>query len=158
VQPVPHPVEVRGRGLARFCLTGAPSQNRLVAKDLPAPVIAFIREAIDSVEQLEVLLLLEASPEQSWTIPGIYEKLRSNPESIRLRLERLLAQGLVRQEQTGQFRYAAPTPELAQTIRDLARAYAERRVTIIETIFAKPPSPIQSFADAFRLRKDEKHG
>ena len=56
------------------------------------------------------------------------------------------------------FRCQPGTPERAAALDGLALAYKERRVTVIESIFTKPPSPIQGFADAFRIRKEQKNG
>jgi hypothetical protein len=53
-----------------------------------------------------------------------------------------------------QFRYEPRSADLADAVQALARAYADRRVTVIGLIFAKPTDKIRSFADAFRIRKD----
>jgi hypothetical protein len=53
-----------------------------------------------------------------------------------------------------QFRYAPRTPDLAGAVEELAQAYADRRVSVIGLIFAKPTDKLRSFADAFRIRKD----
>ena len=56
------------------------------------------------------------------------------------------------------YRFRPASPELGKGVEDLSSLYRERRVTVIEQIFAEPPSPIQGFADAFRIRKNEKNG
>jgi hypothetical protein len=67
----------------------------------------------------------------------------------------MAAGGLVAQQaDPAAFRFDPRTTELAQAIEELARAYADRRVTVIGLIFAKPLDKIRSFADAFRIRKD----
>lgn len=42
-------------------------------------------------------------------------------------------------------------------IAELAEVYNSRPVALVRAIYSRP-SPIQSFADAFRLRKDKKEG
>jgi predicted transcriptional regulator len=112
------------------------------------------------LEQLEILLLLSSSPEQARTVEEIYAQIRSNQQSIARRLQQLVAQGLVRvaNESAPSYRYAPATPEMAEAVQELAVVYKEHRVGVIEHIFSEPPSPIQGFADAFRLRKDEPNG
>jgi hypothetical protein len=57
------------------------------------------------------------------------------------------------------FHYApASGSPLDAAVAQLARDYAERRVTIITLIFSKPVDKLRSFADAFRLRKDNPNG
>jgi len=104
------------------------------------------------------LLLLSSSPEMSWTVESIYERLRSNRLSIQRRLQTLTAQGLVEVLPEDHYRYRPVTAELRSAVHELAEAYREFRVTVIETIFSKPTTPIQDFADAFRIRKEPKDG
>jgi hypothetical protein len=56
------------------------------------------------------------------------------------------------------YRYAPTQPALAESVRQLALLYGERRVSVIEQIYAKPADPLQSFADAFRIRKERPRG
>ncbi|MCI0534640.1 MAG: hypothetical protein L0Z50_05375 [Verrucomicrobiales bacterium] len=120
----------------------------------------FIYSYINSLEQLEILLLLFESPDRSWTIEAVYDIIKSNPASISRRLETLTQQGLVvaDPETKGGYRFQVSNPELTQTIQELSNAYTERRLRVIETVFSKPSSSIKSFADAFRIRKDQKDG
>jgi DNA-binding IclR family transcriptional regulator len=113
------------------------------------PVRKLIAEQIDSVEQLEVLILLREHRSRPWTVDGINERIRSSPNSVRERLEALVQRGLVAQQDAG-YRYAA-AGELDATVSELARAYAERRFTVIELIFAKPSDKLRAFADAFKV-------
>ena len=45
-------------------------------------------------------------------------------------------------------------PEPIDDRSALDRAYAERRVTVINLIFSKPIDKLRSFADAFRIKKE----
>ena len=53
------------------------------------------------------------------------------------------------------FAYEPNTPELAQAIDDLVVAYTVYPVRVMELIYRKP---MQSFADAFKIRKDPEDG
>jgi hypothetical protein len=131
-----------------------------VANQLPTEIQEFIFQHIDSLEQLEVLLLLSGSPQKAWTAREINDQLRSNAESVQKRLETLVSHGLVAEsdDQSRSFRYSPATPALAAGVETLAENYRERRVKVLECIFSKPISSLRIFADSFRIRKDQKDG
>jgi DNA-binding HxlR family transcriptional regulator len=123
---------------------------------IPPPVRQFIADHIDSVMQLEVLLLLAAERQRAWTANDLAELLRIDPTWVDAQLRAMAAAGLVAQQaDPAAFRFDPRTPELAQAVDELAKTYADRRVTVIGLIFAKPMDKIRSFADAFRIRKDK---
>jgi hypothetical protein len=120
-------------------------------------VRALIVERIDSVVQLELLLLLQASAGRAWTAAEVAQQLRIDPAWTAGQLDELVARGLAAPatDAPAAFRYAPAPPELDGTVVQLAKDYAERRVTIITLIFSKPVDKLRTFADAFRLRKDK---
>ena len=130
------------------------------AGDLPEEVRRFIFQHINSVEQLEILLLLRQQPGRAWSADAVARELRIASESAGERLEdmasaRLLLRQGVRPEE---YRYAPETMKLDDAVRGLATGYATRRVTVINLIYSKPIDRIRTFADAFRLRKDDDNG
>lgn len=52
------------------------------------------------------------------------------------------------------YRYAPPNVDRA-TVDELSSLYHQRPVTLVKLVYAQPPNPVKSFADAFRLRDDE---
>ena len=130
--------------------------------DLPEVVGRFITERIDSVEQLEILLLLHRHPERTWTAEAVARELRISALSAGERLEDLARDAILSRGEgpAVEYRYAPARPGLEEAVAGLARAYAERRVTVINLIFSKPVDKIRTFADAFLLRKgkDDDHG
>lgn len=125
---------------------------------LPADVSRLLATHIDSVEQLEVLLLLRTAPERGWTAAEASGELRTEPDSVTARLRDLEARGFVTADGSGParlYRYRPATPDLARAVDGLADAYASRKVTVIGLIFSKPSKAVLSFSDAFRLRRDE---
>lgn len=123
---------------------------------IPEAVRRLIADHVKSVEQLEVLLLLRANPDRDWNGDEVSRTLQSQPESAAARLADLAARGFCarRGEGENRYRYAPATAALARTVDELADSYAKRRHTVISLIFESPSDAIQSFADAFRLRKD----
>lgn len=123
--------------------------------EIPVAVRELIQQHIDSVEQLEVLLLLHDQPGRDWSAAEVSEELRTNEQSTATRLADLTARGLVAEGAArGVYRYAPRTHHLDAAVDGLAREYAVRRVSVITLIFAKPLDRIRSFADAFRFRRD----
>lgn len=104
----------------------------------------FLRAFVPNVTTAELLLELRAHESE-----GVQP--RSHPD--RLVMETLAGQGIVAALPDGRFAYrgsAGVDPHLAT----LAQAYKERPVTLFRIIYALRDSKVQSFADAFRLRKD----
>ena len=119
---------------------------------VPAPVRGFIASHIVSVAQLEVLLLLRAAADKSWTSDEVARALVTQREAAEGWLHDLTLRGLA-VESDGAYRYGPENEELGRIIDDLAESYAKYRVAVIGLIFARPSERITSFADAFRLRR-----
>jgi len=130
--------------------------------EIPDNVRTLIASHINSVVQLELLLLLHATPDRARSTADIGQELRIDPGWVLAQLRELVAAGLVVTTADGpppSFRYWPSRPELHDAVQGLAIAYAQRRVKIISLIFAAPPTdPIRSFTDAFRLRKEKDNG
>lgn len=124
---------------------------------VPRHVEQFIADHINSVEQLEVLLLLHGRASEEWTAATVARELYIDPGSAGRRLADWHARGLlsVSEAPDPSYRFAPQDSELRRTVRDLASTYAERRVTVTNLIFSKPTDHISVFADAFRIRPKE---
>ncbi len=108
---------------------------------------------IESVAQLEILLLLRAAGDKLWTADEVSRALvTQSAETAGTWLADLARRGLAREED-GSYRYDPPA-ELEHTLDSLAEAYARYRVSVIALIFAKPSERISLFSDAFRIRRD----
>ena len=130
-------------------------------KDLTEDVRRLLRDYISSLEQVEILLLLHAQPDQEWTAKTVFEELRGSEDSTAARLADLEKHGFLvsRKNQQGTvYRYAPTDSWLSEAVTQLQAAYAERRYTVIELIFAKPIDNLRVYAGAFRFRKDKSDG
>src|SRR3954465_5717026 len=108
--------------------------------EIPEPVVSFIREWINSVEQLEMLLLLKRHPEKEWTAQEMSRALSSNPDAVASRLVPFEAVRLVavKPGPEPRFRYQPSNPVLDETIRALAEAYSTYSVRVVSLIYSKP--------------------
>jgi hypothetical protein len=116
----------------------------------------FIAAEINSLEQLEILLLLSGNPHKWWSAEGVYDVIKSSVQSVRDRLEEMTHRGMLRKEVESEVRYqfAPASDDLWKVTSELRDAYKERSVKVVQAIYSKPPDAVQEFARAFRLRKD----
>jgi hypothetical protein len=127
-----------------------------VAKKPPIPpqVAEFVRGQIDSVEELEVLLLLFREPERAWTEAEVNARIRSSLPSILKRLNGLVSVGAATASgEPPRFRFAPRTPQIAAAVEGLAEAYRDYRTTVIQLIFELPSTQVLGFAKAFEIKK-----
>lgn len=132
----------------------------MASEEIPQPVRRLIAEHIESVVQAEVLLLLHAQAPAPASADFVATQLRVDHAWAQAQLDNLCLRGLLRCSDPPQrlYHYAPASPDLDSAVTGLAQAYENRRVTIINLIYSKPPDAIRNFADAFRLRKDKPDG
>jgi len=113
----------------------------------------FIQTAITAVDAAELLLLFHAQPQVALTIEEAAGKLGPGVAQVEIarHLEVFEARGLISRDAL-RYRYLPGSPD-AEYVARLAQAYAQRPVTLVRIIYALRDSKIQSFADAFKLRK-----
>jgi len=125
------------------------NNNDVISKD----VRDFLIECIDSVAQLEALLLLRATPQQSWDAPSVAGRLFISNEEAGLILSSLVACELVTTDGTF-FQYEMNDLKHQELIDRVAQSYSRCLVPVTKLIHDKSGS-IRKFADAFKFRKKE---
>ena len=125
--------------------------------DITTEVRDFLSAHINSVMELEALLLMHANSSRYYSADELAKELRIDPGAAAERLAGLHSAGLLRMEgdSPAKYCYAPIAPRTAQTVDALNRAYENRRVTVISLIYSKPVDKLRSFADAFRFRKEK---
>ena len=114
--------------------------------EISSTVKDFIDEFIDSVDALDILLLLRGSPEDTWGPSAISRALQLDAALVATRLDQLRSAGLIRELTPATdcvYQYAPSSPEVALAIDELATAFSASRVRIVEQIFSKPLKRIQ---------------
>lgn len=114
----------------------------------------FIHDNINSVEQLEVLLLIAAAPQRGWSALDVSQKLHRPPESVAMRLADLQKRGFlsVEPEPRPVYHYACDARQNG-LVEGLGRAYQVRQDAVIALIFTRPADNLRAFSDAFRIRR-----
>ena len=121
---------------------------------LSPAVKGFLRNHIESVEQIEILAVMQNAPGREWTAHDLYQVLRSSDRSIARRLAEFARVGLLVEiaGEPPKYRYQPREAALEVPAAEAVQAYRERPVLVIETIFNPGDDSAQSFADAFRIR------
>jgi len=125
--------------------------------ELPENVQVLLRGAVPNVNALELLLFVASRPSQSWRVEEIGAAIwpvALAESAARQYLQHFRDCGLIAETADGRLQYHAASPELAAAVQALVRLYVEKPVSVMRAIYTPPDSKIQSFADAFRIRKD----
>jgi hypothetical protein len=137
-----------------LCLEG---DGFVADSDIPREVRDLIVRQLHSMEEIEALLLLAAEP-TGLTISEIRDRLRlPQSELAPPSLALLTAHRLIRCDDASglsRYSYAVTDPAVRRTVDLLRVAYNERPVTLVRLVYNRP-STAQSFADAFRIKKDD---
>jgi hypothetical protein len=123
------------------------------AVDLPEDVERFVADHIESVAELEALLLMRRERHVPWGAPTLAERLYVEPDVAAALLQRLARRRFVRSVEGG-YRFDPPD-DLRHVVDHVAEVYSRMLISITRLIHAKPSSAVRSFADAFRLRDPE---
>jgi len=124
---------------------------------LPPDVLAFLRERVSSVAELDVLLLLHRDPERAWTAQSASVELYRPDVWVAGQLEGMVATGLARRQEgePPSYRWDPADPGIAVTVKRVAEAFRLRHTSVIGAIYAPRGGAAERFADAFRLRPDK---
>ena len=120
--------------------------------DVPSDVRQFLVENIRSIEQLEILLLLRASSDRSWTAREVYQRVMTNETSVQESLGKLHDQRLVQVEDESDYRFVS-SAETHDVLEKLASLYKEKPARIIYALYGPQRSELDAFAQAFKLRQ-----
>jgi sugar-specific transcriptional regulator TrmB len=123
--------------------------------EIPAHVLRFLRENIDTVPQLETLLMMSEKRDHGWLIADVASRNYISEQRATDTLNALQRRGLVTSEESPtRFRFDPATEEIHTAVVDLARCYQRNLSRITELIHAKPSASVTEFARAFDLKKD----
>ncbi len=117
---------------------------------LPAEVRRLIDETLESMDHVEILYRLSrgAQVDAEWLAKDAHVEIARTNRVLR-DLER--AKLILSDE--GKYRLTQ-SPRDQAIVAAFAAAYDARPVTLIRAIYSRT-SPVQAFADAFRLRRDD---
>lgn len=121
--------------------------------DIPVEVRQFVAQHIQSLDQLEILLLVSALPDREWTADAVYKVVLSNPELVAERLESFVRAGLLKcSGDPPLYSYGPSSAEVGNHIAVLSALYKMSRHKVVELIY-RPRDPLKEFSDAFKFKR-----
>jgi hypothetical protein len=124
----------------------------VTADEFPPAVLQLLHQHLPTMDHVEVLLHLHAAADRRHEVRTIATATRIPEHMVHSAVIDLVHAGLaLRGDGDVSFNEASGArPVIAQ----LADLYNTRPVTLVRAIYSRP-SPLKSFVDAFRLRKEE---
>jgi hypothetical protein len=154
-----HLASASNRGDERWHLrAGANSNSRamLGSDGMNEPISSALREFIldhiESVADLEGLLLLRRENARQWDVPAVAKALYVAEPIAANVLTRLQTLGLLTFE-GGFYSYAPKTADLRMMVDSLADTYGRALIPVTHLVHNNPRR-LRRFADAFKFRKD----
>lgn len=113
----------------------------------------FIKEKIQTVLRLEVLLLLHHQQTRSFTVAEVANELGFEIEDVNGQLSALETIGVVVESNPDKhkYRYQPVNEALRSMVDQLAVGYSKQRVPILSVILAEHTDRTRLFAEAFRI-------
>ncbi|QAU47007.1 hypothetical protein [Bradyrhizobium guangzhouense] len=112
---------------------------------------SFILERIDSVAQIEALLLVRSDPQSQWNAERLAERLYISKTEAADALSRLCASELLSRDDAV-YRLEGVPEQNRVLIEQLLEVYSRHLIPVTNLVHSKPRR-IGSFADAFKFRK-----
>jgi hypothetical protein len=123
-----------------------------MSEPLPAELREFLENHIDSIAQLEALLLLRDAPGVVWDVQATAGRLYVSEQEALSALAHLAMHGLIARSES-RFTFDPQSEELSRGVALLAEYYRAYLIPITNLVHSKPRR-IQQFADAFKLKKE----
>lgn len=124
---------------------------------IPTEVRQLLARRLESVEHVDILLLLATTAPRTWSVQEIAAELRLDNGAVARRVGDLTTAELLSRHSTEQGReerYAFSPDSVAtrRAVDALHELYQLRPATVLRAIYDRPRVIAQSFADAFRVK------
>jgi hypothetical protein len=125
----------------------------MVKQQISENVKRFIKEQIQTVPKLEVLLLLHREQSRPFTLAEVANELNFEPDTAWEQLAALEAIGLIENFDKSSYRYHPANERLRSIVDRLAITYRKQRVPILSAILAEKPNKARRFVEAFKCAR-----
>ena len=128
----------------------------MTSPEIPARVLQFLAERIDSVPQLEAVLLLWEDPQRLWSEDELAGRIYVGRQDAATILQSLQRQQLVTAEPAAavRYRYNPQWDPTGEVMPEVAASYRRHLVPLATFIHARASTAVREFARAFDLKKD----
>ena len=124
---------------------------------LSLELIRFIQTTLPSYDAAVILVFISRFHDRTWTVDDVVGSMgmdtSAGPE-VRRYVDHLVSAGVLEPAEGERFRLVAASEPARKMVDELRMAYDRRPVTLIRAIDSAARSKIQSFADAFKLKRD----
>lgn len=119
-------------------------------------VLQFIAEKIDTVPQLEALLLLWENAQREWSEQEVAARIYVSNEAAASILQALQRRQLIAavSSSPAKYRYSTDWDPSGELMSEVAGAYRRHLVPLATYIHSRASSAVREFARAFDLKKD----
>lgn len=132
----------------------------MASENTPLDLEAFLRDYVESYEELKALICLGTGRDRWWSAPAVASDCRVDEEAALPALERLAQVGVLAREgeaATLQFRLHEKFQSQSELFDRLAIEYREDPLRLIEIMTKNAfervrASALKTFADCFRIR------
>lgn len=122
---------------------------------IPQQVLQFIAGQIDTVPQLECLLLLHQDDSRSWLADDVAARIYISRETARVILQTLERRHLITSDgDPPRFRFSPTEVTSRELVAEVAGTYKRHLVPIATFIHSRASASVREFARAFDLKKD----
>ena len=129
----------------------------MTSPDIPARVLQFLAERIDTVPQLEALLLLWENPQRLWSEEELAARIYVGRQAAATILQQLQRHQLVvtgEPASTVRYRYNPQWEDTGELMAEVAASYRLHLVPVATFIHSRASTAVREFARAFDLKKD----
>ena len=128
----------------------------MTSPEIPARVLQFLAERIDTVPQLEAVLLLWQDPQRLWSEEELAGRIYVGRPVAAAILQALQRQQLVTAEPSSvaRYRYNPQWDPTGEVMPEVAAAYRRHLVPLATFIHSRASTAVREFARAFDLKKD----
>lgn len=126
----------------------------MTGTSLPDAVRAFVLKHLDSIAELEGLLLFCSDAKQTWDVAQLAGRLYITEAEASVVLRALHRRAFVSREGSA-YRYDPRPDTLRAEVDALAAAYPRFLIPITNLVHSKPRASLRDFVDAFRLREEK---
>ena len=128
----------------------------MTSPEIPARVLQFLAERIDTVPQLEALLLLWEDPQRLWTEEELAGRIYVGRQAAATILQALQRHQLATADSApvARYRYNPQWDPSGEVMPEVAATYRRHLVPLATFIHSRASTAVREFARAFDLKKD----
>jgi hypothetical protein len=128
-----------------------------VSDRLSPDVVQFVNDTADSLERLELLVMLIESPDRWWDAASAAHAVGVDPTTSQRDLEHLATRNLlaVNLGTTVSYRYEPGNATVRTASEAFAAAYRNNPRALYRLVVGRQNRAVRDFADAFRVRRHD---